>query len=494
VIQGPVHSNDTIQIASTGATFKGQVTTAAPTIVGQGNGTFTLPPQKSVTRIPMPTVADLAKLDTLANLGSTKFTGTSAGSTGQAITRIVFDTATLNGQVEGFFKIYQGNPATTWAANFVSARLPELNVPMNSMGTAGHYMEVSPNCGDYTVSGTDTVFLSFRDHDSTLTSTTGRYSPHQHGIASAWTGSVSKMQQRRQNAQTPGSNGVTRVRCFLGGDSILTNKAVPNNAWPTTGQPDGGAWVAAPSSIASAVSGMAGHAVDKAYMFPLSHTYNPNFKGVISVGGTNGKVIVSGIIHGRVTVAATGNIIFGSNVTYYQGNVRDCKDGDIAGFFSGRSVIVSNNTLNAPQTLNNNDSWSTSAGGGFHNFGPVGAYTPGVASKLTIYGFFLTLRTYGAEQFDTGDDTINDCVGNNSGRGCLETFGGIIQGFRGAVTQGTGGGNYTGYKKQYAYDACGATDPPPYYPTTGIFIKNRFYELDPTQFIGGAWITGHQIP
>ena len=304
------------------------------------------------------------------------------------------------------------------------------------------------------------------------------------------------MKIRRQRAVTPGSINVASVKCFLGGDSILTNKGVGNSTWPTTGQPDGGAWVATPSAIASAVSGMAGHVRDKAYMFPLSHAYNPNFKGVISVtaaAGAPGKVIVSGIVHGRVTVAATGNIIFGSNVTYYQGTVRDCTTGDIAGFFSGKSVIVSNNTLNAPQTDSTNASWSTSPSGTFHNFGPVGQYVPGVASKLQIYGFFLTLRTYGAERYDTGDDTINDCVGNNSGRGCLETFGGIIQGWRGAVTQGTGGGNYTGYKKQYAYDACGATDPPPYYPTTGIFIKNRFYELDPTQFIGGPWITGHQF-
>jgi hypothetical protein len=59
------------------------------------------------------------------------------------------------------------------------------------------------------------------------------------------------------------------------------------------------------------------------------------------------------------------------------------------------------------------------------------------------------------------------------------------------VTQGTGGG-YTGYKKQYQYDACGATDPPPYYPTTGIFIKNRFYEMDPTHFDVAAWFAANQ--
>src|SRR5688572_18796657 len=40
LIQGPVHSNDQITIASSGATFTGKVTTAASSIAGVANGTF----------------------------------------------------------------------------------------------------------------------------------------------------------------------------------------------------------------------------------------------------------------------------------------------------------------------------------------------------------------------------------------------------------------------------------------------------------------------
>ncbi|HKV75273.1 MAG TPA: hypothetical protein VJN95_12205 [Gemmatimonadales bacterium] len=468
-ILGPVHSNDTIHIAASGATFKGQVTTAASTISGQANGTFTLPPLKSVARIPMPTVADLNKLDSLANIGGTKFTGSTAGSTGQARTRILFLTDSLNGQVEGFFKVYQGTDE-----NFVSARLPTTNV------ASAAYLQASANCGDL---GTDGTFLSAKDHDSSL----AVGSVHRHGIN---TFSNMNMASRRSLALTAGSTGVSGMpHCYLGGDSILTKKGVPNATYSTTNQPDGGTWVAAPSAIQTAVNGICTRRpADCQYLFPLSRQYNPNFKGVISV---QGKVIVSGVVHGRVTVAATGNVIFGSNITYYQGSTRDCTTGDIAGFFSGQSVIISNNTLNAPQTLNTNDSWSTSPTGTFRNYGPVGTTSGSTPSTLTIYGFFLTLRTYGAERYDTGDDALNVCLTDNSGRGCLYTFGGIIQGWRGAVTQGTGGG-YTGYKKQYSYDACGATDPPPYYPTTGIFVKNRFYEMDPTHFDVAAWFAANQ--
>ena len=470
-ILGPVHSNDTIQIASSGATFKGQVTTAAATIVGQANGTFTLPPIKSAARIPMPTVADLNKLDSLANVGSTRFAGSMAGSTGQARTRIVFDTATVvaGGPVEGFFKIYQGTDE-----NFVSARLP------NNAGTGnGAYLQLSKNCGDYATDGT---FLSAWDHANV---TTGA---HLHGTVLP--DNAAKQTTRRTASLTDGSTGESTTlqpKCFLGGDSILTTATAGNHAnYFTATQPDGGVWVQAPGAINTALAGMTRN--DKNYLFPLNRLYNPNFKGVISV---QGKVIVSGQVHGRVTVAATGNIIFGSNISYYQGPTRDCTTGDIVGFFSGQSVIISNNTLNAPQTINNNDSWSTSPGGGFHNYGPVGNWGSNNAG-MTIFGFFLTLRTYGAERYDTGDDSQNNCAGTTSGRGCLNTFGGIIQGWRGAVTQGTGGGNYTGFIKRYQYDACGATDPPPYYPTTGVFVKNRFYEMDPTHFDVAAWFAANQ--
>ena len=90
-----------------------------------------------------------------------------------------------------------------------------------------------------------------------------------------------------------------------------------------------------------------------------------------------------------------------------------------------------------------------------------------------------------------GANTDENClIGGtfNAGRGCLITFGGIIQSRRGAVGLTSG----EGYIKRYQYDACGATDPPPYYPTTGVFVKNRFYELDPTRFNVAAWYAANQ--
>jgi hypothetical protein len=39
--------------------------------------------------------------------------------------------------------------------------------------------------------------------------------------------------------------------------------------------------------------------------------------------------------------------------------------------------------------------------------------------------------------------------------------------------------NNYGFANSRAYDACGAINPPPYFPTTGRFIESRYYEVDP---------------
>jgi hypothetical protein len=49
-----------------------------------------------------------------------------------------------------------------------------------------------------------------------------------------------------------------------------------------------------------------------------------------------------------------------------------------------------------------------------------------------------------------------------------------------------------GYVKRYSYNACAATDPPPYFPTTGRFVRNRIYELDPKGFNVASWFAANQ--
>jgi hypothetical protein len=472
-IRGPVHSNDQLRIWTTptpAVTFFDQVTTANASIYNQGNASFGKPPLLGVAPIPMPTVADLNKLDSLALVGNTRFAGSTAGDAGEARTRVHFFTIDLgppNG-VQGFFMVYQAGTSVVTGIqpeDFVSASLPI------SSTTSGSYLQRSPNCGDFAVGGR---FMPAYYHDST------NVAVHLHGILNP-ASNASKI-VRRNFSLTQGNSS----RCFLGGDSVLTIPAIATGAnptWPNTGHPDGGAWVQAPAGIQAGLAAL-GPVItgrpDANYIFPLNRQWNTNFKGVIFVAG---KVIVDGIIHGRMTIAASGSIIFGDDITYFEGQTRDCTTGDIAGYFSGQSVMVSNNTLNAPQTTNTDGSHLSSPSGTFRSYV--------TSTDEVIHGFFLTLKTFGAEENGLGSLSAQKCLQGgtfNAGRGCLSTFGGIIQERRGAV----GLTNGAGYIKRYQYDACGATDPPPYYPTTGVFIKNRFYELDPTRFSVAGWYAANQ--
>jgi hypothetical protein len=473
-LRGPVHSNGQMQINSGGATpqatFFNQVTTAQSSIINQSRAQYNLPPKLSVTPIPMPTVADLNRLDSLAQVGTTQFAGSTAGDAGEARTRIQFltiDLGVANGGVQGFFRVYQAGVAIANPETYVSASLPL---------AAANYLEGSRNCGD--VAGG--VFLAAALHNP-IPANVAPYNAHRHNTVSAQKNQDSSLVRR-----TGGGTPRDPVYCYLGGDSILTwtGAAAAGANWLTTGHYDGGSWVQAPAGIRAALAAMGAVITarpDANYLFPLNRSWNPNFKGVIFV---TGKVIIDGVIHGRVTVAASGNIIYGNDVTYYQNPAtRDCATGDIAGYFSGQSLIVSNNTINAPQTLNDNGSQSSSAAT-FRSYDDT--------DDETIHGFFLTLKTFGAEQNGVGSNADQPCtIGGvfTAGRGCLNTYGGIIQANRGAV--GTTGG--TGYIKRYQYDPCGATNPPPYYPTTGIFVKNRFYTIDPTRFNVASWYAANQF-
>jgi hypothetical protein len=70
-------------------------------------------------------------------------------------------------------------------------------------------------------------------------------------------------------------------------------------------------------------------------------------------------------------------------------------------------------------------------------------------------------------------------------------FGSAIQDMNAARMSGSGTG-YTGWNPQWSYDRCMAIAPPPYYPTTGRYIKNRYYEIDPVGFNVTQWFTDNQ--
>jgi hypothetical protein len=433
---GPVHSNDEIDIHSTGATFNGPVVTAK-TIIGKSFGTFKEGYTENAAPIPMPTTADLAKLKTQAQMGNTAILGNTAGNMGQATTRIEFVALDLNtdgdsaDENEGFMKVYQAPAAFAW---FVVADTNQYAAAAPNGGVRN-----SPNCGHagYNVGGHHgTEFTSFFNHPVSWNS-----------------GADSKT-----NAATVTGAGITR-RCYLGGSDILN----PGGVFASN---DGrGQWLPWSGAVSGQVISKVGPTVAQ-YLWPINRALNPNFKGVIHV---EGKVAVSGRLRGRVTVAATDNIIIADDLRYVTAvgaAGRNCRD--ILGLFSGQDVVVADNLLNDPikeiPAAANYVSWDEPGGDEF------------------IDGIALALNIFTVERYNTGANSSSpgreNCGTKQWGRGCLILNGGVIQKQRGAVALSLGTGNV----KRYAWDACGAEAPPPYFPTTGRFARGHYYEVEPTGF------------
>jgi len=404
-IQGPLHSNDVIKISDTEATFLGPVSTARY-IEGKQYGTFRSGYTEYAPKIPLPQMADLMKLKAQAIAGGTYFEGDFKGSAGRATTRIEFIAHDVegDGRLEGFIRVYQSDDA-----DWVMAAVPENN------------MRYSRNCGHWHINSSGADFVSARDHG-----TQG---------SDNWMASLSS----------------STTACYLGGAEELNDGQFrANDAL--------GSWRMWTGPVSPQLN-----RPDASYLFPITRELNPDFKGVIFV---DGNVAVSGNLRGRVTVAATGNIVIAHDIRYTVDPSQGTCD-DLLGLVAGGNVVVAYTPMNSP--------WRRGSGQAYFWYDP----TP---EGVYIDGFILTLNTFTVQDYDRGPDDETQCDGSRSGRGCLFLTGGVIQKTRGPVGQQAGKNALTGYVKRYSYDKCGATEPPPYFPTTGRFSRGTYYEVNPTGF------------
>lgn len=437
VLFGPVHSNDRIRIypAGPGATFWGPVRTAQD-IQYRSYGNYNNGYTEHAPEIPFPDVADLNKLKTQATAGGTAFTSSTAGSEGQASMRIEFVALDLNADGdstdadEGFMKIYTvANTANSWWV-----------VADTTGNFSSNGLKKSWNCGHVSATGTGShsYFKIFRHHANGTT---------------------------QDNNGWAVNNGTQR-NCYLGGSDILNDWTSPAGSFlPTDSLGSWAPWTGAVDPRVTAV-----RPADAAYLWPLSRALNPNFKGVIHV---TGKVAVSGKLRGAITLAATGNIIVADNITYVTnpGGTVPCNspERDMLGLFSGNDVIMADNLLNAPYQPTSSGSYRTWASRGSDEY---------------VHGVVLALSNFTVENYDHFPNNVEDCQGANNARGCLFLTGGIIQYQRGPVGITDG----RGYTKRYQYDACAGASPPPYFPTTGHFVRGHYYEVEPTNFdIASYW-------
>ena len=401
-LYGPVHSNSNIKVRESGATFHGPVTTAG-VFEGSQYATFLSDTTSGAMRILMPTSAQFGRLRDRATPGNMVFTPAPGGGSGQSTMRIEFLARNVDADpaLEGFIRVYESANAA-WVTGNIWAGYANADTAFAKTRNCGH-----------------------RESN-------GRFFP---------------------TAMDTAGHNVTQVlasasaRCYLGGADELWNGTFrPSDAW--------GQWRAYPGPTHPDLTDEA----DGAYLFPLDRDMNPGFRGVIYV---DGKVVVSGKLRGRLTLAATGNIIIADDLTY------DTDPGsgtctDMLGLFSGAQIIVADNTINAPQQV--------PAISGYRSFDDTW--------DEHIHGALMALDQITVQNSGSGATTSEPCGTTPWGRGCLFVTGGLIQAMRGTVASGSG----TGYIKRYTHDTCAFTDPPPYFPTTGHFWKSRYYEIDPTGF------------
>lgn len=293
-IQGPVHSNDTVKVYASGATFRGPVTTAQ-VVSGAQYASFMQGYEDSVPRIEMPRTAELDKLRGFAQTGGAAFTAPAGGNPGEARIRIEFvwvdvDGDGLPGEDEGFFRVYTSNQA-----DWLMAIEPGLG------------WTASDNCGPF--------------NGTAVTTTPARL---------ALPAAAERDTLRKAS-----------TRCFPGGAPELAPGGVFRAA-DARGQ-----WMARPFALTGSPPASLTGRADAAFLFPLGRRFNPDFKGVIHV---TGRVAISGTLRGRITLAATDDVFVIDDLRYATDpGAGTCAD--ILGLFGGSDIFVADNGVNTPQQI-----------------------------------------------------------------------------------------------------------------------------------------------
>jgi len=475
---GPVWSNDVINVSNTNGspTFWSNVGTAQY-INGKSQGIFKQGYQENQRAITLPNNGSLSKMPGYASAGSLSFTSSYTGDVSGLTTRMEFVTADIDGNgvidpSEGFLKVYVINAAGSAA------------------WLRGDWSNRQYNCGAwYNISATERrffpIFLHSQSWMKTFLSGTGKtYNP----VLNANANDLYNRLTRSKASYTAADQEMAVMQytgtgqCFLGGAPELAGSERWGNAAysaantaaaaagtqyklyggrDTTFTPTGnyGSWKNWTGTVDASV---AAARRDGAQLFPLYRGLNTGTKGVVYIAGSVG---VSGSIKAHVTLYSSASIGILDDLKYAADpSTTNCAD--ILGMIAGKNIMIADNALNGPQALSD---------GVYHNYDDT--------QDMFIQSVIMALNTsFGAENYSTGPTDANDCEGKTVGRGCIYLLGGLIQDSRGAVGTSLSNGTATGYVKRYSYDRCALYNPPPYFPTTGRYTDNRYYEIDPQSF------------
>lgn len=466
--QGPVHSNDTIYVwngtPSPQAIFHDKVTTAR-IVLNKTSAEFRKgPPLEKIAKIPLPTSADLNILKTIASRAGYVFTpDVVTGDSALATMRIEFlaidsdGDGNNTGPNDGYFRVYKLNVNPPYGYGYAMARTPAppaAGAPNPNPALAAFPLDsllYSWNCGvPVAIAGRQAMPTTFA----------------QIPVVAAGVDYAAKMVNKQAAFDNANS------RCFLGGDERLS----PDGAFRAVDA--SGYWVARTSgSVPASITARA----DGAYLWPLSPSLNPDFRGVIFA---EGKVAVSGTVRGRLTLASRNIMVIAHDLRQATSPAiatGTClPDDDIVGLFSGEYAMYSNNTLATPQSRIINptgSAWSW----------PRKDFDPSAGRPdMTIHASILALKSVSAE----GSSPPAGLAANRYvTRGTTRLIGGTIES-RSGQTGTMSGANLHGYYDDLSFNQCALKYPPPYFPTTGRWTRTQFYEVDPQQFSPSAWFAG----
>ncbi|HEU4631935.1 MAG TPA: hypothetical protein VFS08_19455 [Gemmatimonadaceae bacterium] len=496
IMDGPVFSNASIGVC--GGWFKDSVASAST--IGD-RGTFDKGQQEYQRRIEMPSLARLERLRGYATSGNYYIDAPTNGDATTARLRIEFvwwdldgDGTAVGDPQEGFFRVYTNQNANRIRADYRS--------------NSDDYIKDN-QCGDWHYMDGKLQFFPVSVHDESWFRDAMLAPPNRNDnrnllpgyadwangptgeaviLAHASAANRAAIMRGGRPTTAPGRKmaGALYPRCFPAGDPHLapTERSSSGGTWTNADLERGGDSASfTPSSPASVANGnwlpWTGPAVDwsrfpaayrppanmRPYLWPIDRELNPSTKGVIYVNGT---VAVSGVLNGRITLYSNASITFVDDLTYATDpSSPDCDD--MLGLIAAQEITIADNGINTAQDpVNGGDPGDTWMDDDMH---------------FTLHGVLMALDTFVPERWNAGAVNMSTCNGQNIGRGCIYQVGGAIVNHREVTYDGA-----HGFMESRTYDKRMSRDSPPYFPTTGRYSDNRFYEVDPQGFEIGAYL------
>ena len=199
--------------------------------------------------------------------------------------------------------------------------------------------------------------------------------------------------------------------------------------------------------------------VEKPYLWPLAKPYNLPSLGVVHA--TSGPIFMSDTLRGNITFYVLGSIGLIDDLVYDQ-NPSDlnyiCRN--FLGVIARDNVMIADNSMNRPRP---------DASGTFQFLGPD------MNMVLNMVTMSLT-GTVGVENYAGNQYAGASCTGYPQSGGCINQTGGVIT----KVLSATYAGDFTGLRENRSVDPCQLTNrKPPFFPSTGRYLDNKYYEVDP---------------